>query len=158
MQHIKDEIEQEYHRANDQIYHDSIGKVYLKVPHDRPELPEDERSLYQLKGEGFRLWQPFHAKFENYSQLQFLSDINRVNFVINYIVFRATTHLATLEVFDPNSQVWRSIQVIEIKHRYDSKVMYLTIPQIYEPEHDLHLDLPAHLKMELQELRDRLNG
>jgi len=100
----------------------SLGKVYVRVP----------ENCRKDKGE---LWECFHAKFENRTQLQFLHDINKTNFVYNYLVYHANVTLSHDLISDQHGH--RKIPVVAIQHQYDSLPLLMTPAQIFETDHGL---------------------
>lgn len=135
----------------DRITADSLGRVYVLLPQVQDlkgtDIDEDQTQQSRKKhtskmGRPTNThmqsgWQAYYAMFENNCQLQFLQNIEEESFSIIYLISRCMTKLITVEINDEKNKVMRQIEVLQVFHKFDTKPILITAPQIFEPNDGL---------------------
>lgn len=72
-------------------------------------------------------------------------NIEEESFSINYLINRCITKLTSVKITDEKTKAKKEIDVIQIFHKFDTKPIMITAPQIYEPNDALDGALDENL-------------
>ena len=91
---------------------------------------------------GETAWEKLYVIYKN-CQLQFMTSIRNNQFKHSYILHKVEVRPTRKDIISmfgqdastPDAQRLRKIDVLMLTHRYDTKCMYVTVPQIFENEY-----------------------